>query len=176
MNQVNKYFHVQAEQSDIVAAYAGIRTLKSNGDFVEKCLKTAPEYQIYSSPSGLITVLGGKWTTFRKMAEETVDVLIETHPHVLGYSNMFKPSRSTKNMTLIGKIFFSLAEKLILIGGKEFSPNFVSILQNTFHVAEDIAQHLNDTYGDQSVYIAQLMRENGNFFLVEKIAKNKRWK
>jgi glycerol-3-phosphate dehydrogenase len=120
LNQVNKYFHVQAGQSEVLSAWAGIRTLKSNGDFVENCLKSAPEYQIYSSPSGLITVLGmpkqvilllipkkgGKWTTFRKMSEEAVDVIIESNPHVLSFSNMFKPSVSTKNMTLIGNKLF----------------------------------------------------------------------
>ena len=34
------------------------------------------------SPSGLVTITGGKWTTFRRMAEDTVDTVLKEVPHI----------------------------------------------------------------------------------------------
>ncbi|MFV0388211.1 MAG: glycerol-3-phosphate dehydrogenase/oxidase [Pyrinomonadaceae bacterium] len=67
-----KYFSNPISKSDITSAFSGIRPLvSSNSNRVTSALSR--EHSITVSAEGLITVSGGKWTTFRKMAQETID-------------------------------------------------------------------------------------------------------
>ena len=55
---------------DVIASYAGVRPLLRAGTSLSR---SSREHQILVSPTGLVSVLGGKFTTFRRMAEEVVD-------------------------------------------------------------------------------------------------------
>lgn len=64
------------QKADILSTFAGLRPLaapaKTNGSTKE----ISRDHKLIISNSGLITITGGKWTTYRKMAEETVDKAI----------------------------------------------------------------------------------------------------
>jgi len=60
--------------ADVVAAWAGIRPLVASG-FTRDPASASREHRIDRSPSGLISVSGGKLTTYRSMAAEVVDVV-----------------------------------------------------------------------------------------------------
>lgn len=63
--------------ANILSVFAGIRPLVK----AEKGLTTASlsrDHQVLISPSQLITLIGGKWTTYRKMGEDTIDVAAKT--------------------------------------------------------------------------------------------------
>lgn len=66
------------EKKDVLSLFAGLRPLaapdKENGSTKE----ISRDHKLIVSHSGLITITGGKWTTYRKMAEETIDRAIET--------------------------------------------------------------------------------------------------
>ncbi|HEV3087458.1 MAG TPA: glycerol-3-phosphate dehydrogenase/oxidase [Candidatus Elarobacter sp.] len=69
---VNRYLTRPLAAGDVVAAFAGLRPL-----IARKRATTAQlsrEHLIVVARSGLVTVAGGKWTTYRKMAEDVVDV------------------------------------------------------------------------------------------------------
>ncbi|MEL1241698.1 glycerol-3-phosphate dehydrogenase/oxidase [Flavobacterium flavipallidum] len=73
MNHFNKYANQQIDYSDISSVFVGLRPLVK----VAKEKKTAVlsrEHSIRVLPSGLIDVSGGKWTTYRKMAEQTLNI------------------------------------------------------------------------------------------------------
>jgi glycerol-3-phosphate dehydrogenase len=59
-------------RSDALAAFAGLRPLVSGPG--ASTAKLSREHLVDVSASGLVTVTGGKWTTYRKMAEDTIDV------------------------------------------------------------------------------------------------------
>jgi glycerol-3-phosphate dehydrogenase len=60
------------KKEDIQSAFAGIRPLvKSNQ--TKSSSKLSRNHEIIISKSGLVTIVGGKWTTGRKMAEETIN-------------------------------------------------------------------------------------------------------
>ena len=67
------------DRHDVIATWAGVRALiapePSAGELAES--KVSREHQILVGESGLITIAGGKLTTFRKMAEEVVDTAIQ---------------------------------------------------------------------------------------------------
>jgi len=71
-----RYLVKDPEPEDILSAFAGIRPLVNLGE-KEKTSAISRDHTIHISRSGLITIAGGKWTTYRKMAEETVDHAID---------------------------------------------------------------------------------------------------
>lgn len=67
-----RYLTRHPERSDILSVFAGLRPLlRSRGE--EKTAMLSRDHAILVSSSGLVTVSGGKWTTYRKMAEDAVD-------------------------------------------------------------------------------------------------------
>jgi len=70
-----RYLSKDPEPGDVLSMFAGLRPLVS----AKQNLETATisrEHTLSISRSGLITIAGGKWTTYRKMAQETVDQAI----------------------------------------------------------------------------------------------------
>jgi glycerol-3-phosphate dehydrogenase len=74
------YLARKPSRADVLAVYVGLRPLvrgKDNwdngGDSGEATSKLGRDHTIMESASGLVTITGGKWTTYRRMAEETVD-------------------------------------------------------------------------------------------------------
>lgn len=67
-------------RSDVLCVFAGLRPLAApkNGGEGAKTKEISRSHKMIVSPSGLVTITGGKWTTYRKMAEETVDTAIRT--------------------------------------------------------------------------------------------------
>jgi glycerol-3-phosphate dehydrogenase len=72
IGQANKYLQAPVARKDAVATYAGLRPLVSGK--ASSTAKLSREHIVDVSPTGLVTVTGGKWTTYRKMAEDTIDV------------------------------------------------------------------------------------------------------
>ncbi len=60
-------------QSDILSVFAGLRPLVTDSDNLKDTAALSRDHLIHISRSGLVTVAGGKWTTYRKMAEDTID-------------------------------------------------------------------------------------------------------
>src|SRR5690606_15649825 len=68
---------INVRRSDVLAAWAGIRPLVKDPK-AKKTESLVRNHLITVSPSGLLTCAGGKWTTYRQMAEEAVDEAIRT--------------------------------------------------------------------------------------------------
>jgi len=62
--------------SDLSGAYAGVRPLISTGD-PRKSVDISRKAELYETSSGMLTITGGKLTTWRRMAKQTVDRLVE---------------------------------------------------------------------------------------------------
>ncbi len=60
-------------KKDILSVFAGLRPLAAPGKKSGTTKEISRDHKLTTSKSGLITITGGKWTTYRKMAEETVD-------------------------------------------------------------------------------------------------------
>ncbi len=79
LNVIHHYFPgAGIQESDIVASYAGVRPLVDDGSETES--KTSREHLILSDPRNITFVTGGKYTTYRRMAEETVQVALDQFP------------------------------------------------------------------------------------------------
>jgi glycerol-3-phosphate dehydrogenase len=76
LDAINEFFHVSLQPEDIVGAYAGVRPLISTGD-PRKSVDISRKAELYETSSGMVTITGGKLTTWRRMAKMTVDRLVE---------------------------------------------------------------------------------------------------
>jgi glycerol-3-phosphate dehydrogenase len=76
LEAVNEFFGTSVAQSDLVGAYAGVRPLISSGD-PRKSVDISRKAELYETSSGMLTITGGKLTTWRRMAKQTVDRLVE---------------------------------------------------------------------------------------------------
>ena len=63
-------------RSDVLSVYAGLRPLAAQENSKSKTKKISRSHKLIVSGSGLITIVGGKWTTYRKMGEDTVNKAI----------------------------------------------------------------------------------------------------
>jgi glycerol-3-phosphate dehydrogenase len=73
-----RYLTEDPEPADVLSCFAGLRPLVATGDSPETA-SLSRDHTLHVSGSGLMTITGGKWTTYRRMAEDTVD-----HGIVLG--------------------------------------------------------------------------------------------
>jgi glycerol-3-phosphate dehydrogenase len=73
---VNEFFATELAREDLAGAYAGVRPLISTGD-TKKSVDISRKAELYETSSGMITITGGKLTTWRRMAKMVVDRLVE---------------------------------------------------------------------------------------------------
>jgi glycerol-3-phosphate dehydrogenase len=76
LSAVNDFFGADLHPGDLVGAFAGVRPLISTGD-PKKSVDISRKAELYETSSGMITITGGKLTTWRRMAKMTVDRLVE---------------------------------------------------------------------------------------------------
>jgi glycerol-3-phosphate dehydrogenase len=76
LQAVNDFFGLSLGRSHVTGAYAGVRPLISTGDS-KKSVDISRKAELYETSSGLITITGGKLTTWRRMAKMAVDRLVE---------------------------------------------------------------------------------------------------
>ncbi len=76
VREINGYLERPVTRADALAAFSGLRPLVS-GKAVTTA-KLSREHFIEVAKSGVVTVTGGKWTTYRKMAEDTVDTFAQS--------------------------------------------------------------------------------------------------
>ncbi|TGZ80304.1 glycerol-3-phosphate dehydrogenase [Ascodesmis nigricans] len=140
LTEVRRYLspNITVRREDVLAAWSGIRPLVKDPD-AKNTESLVRNHLINVSDSGLITIAGGKWTTYRQMAEETVDTAISTFN--------LKP----KNQCV--------TEHVKLIGAHGFSKTlFINLIQY-FGLEVDVAKHLAQNYGDRAWEVAKLVND-----------------
>jgi len=76
LDAVNEFFGRALTPADLTGAFAGVRPLISTGD-PKKSVDISRKAELYETSSGMITITGGKLTTWRRMAKMTVDRIVE---------------------------------------------------------------------------------------------------
>lgn len=158
LKEVQNYLQpeINVRRGDVLAAWSGIRPLvrdpkkgKSEGLVRNHLLTT--------SDSGLLTISGGKWTTYRQMAEEAVDESLKefglkpsahvNRPLVSGVEGF------QDNTTLDGTC---QTHAVRLIGAHGFSKTlFINLIQH-YGIETEVAKHLTESYGDRAWTVAAL--------------------
>ncbi|KAI9891904.1 MAG: mitochondrial glycerol-3-phosphate dehydrogenase [Vezdaea aestivalis] len=148
---------INVRRGDVLAAWSGIRPLVRDPK-AKNTESLVRNHLIDVSPSGLLTCAGGKWTTYRQMAEETVDEAISRFsitprpvPNPPKISSIDTPHPSSP--TLDGRC---QTHAVALLGAHGFSKTlFIPLIQH-FGVETDVARHLAESYGDRAWTVAAL--------------------
>jgi len=137
LGQLNKYLATPVTRDQIVAGFAGARPLVSS-DATKSTKKIARDDVIEIEPtSGLISIMGGKWTTHRAMAEDTINVVEKSLGRVAGDC----PTRHH-----------------VLYGSEDWTSEYWQQLVNTYKVVPDLAQHLSAKFGTAAGDILDLVK------------------
>jgi len=75
LETAGQYLHKAPTREDVLSVFVGIRPLVRSGDS-RLTAALSRDHTIHIDPSGLLTTAGGKWTTYRHMAEDTVNQAI----------------------------------------------------------------------------------------------------
>lgn len=78
LKTAGEYLDNRPTRKDALSIFAGLRPLAAPKDGKESTKEISRDHKLLVSDSGLITITGGKWTTYRKMAEDTVNQAIKT--------------------------------------------------------------------------------------------------
>ena len=141
LRQLNKYLAKPLQPSDVVAGFAGARPLVSAGNG-EGTQKIARDDVIEIDPkSGLISIMGGKWTTHRAMAEDTINAVQKA----LGVVVSESPTRAH-----------------VLHGGEGFTSELWEKLVRIYPVSIETAHHLAAKYGTAAWNVLEVTRANPN--------------
>jgi glycerol-3-phosphate dehydrogenase len=81
LEATNSYFELELTPADLTGAYAGVRPLIATGD-PKKSVDISRKAELYETSSGLLTITGGKLTTWRRMAKQVVDRMVEREERV----------------------------------------------------------------------------------------------
>lgn len=76
LKTAGRYLVKQPTKKDVLSVFAGLRPLAKPDDEKKPTKEISRSHKILISVSGLITIIGGKWTTYRKMAEDTIEKAI----------------------------------------------------------------------------------------------------
>ena len=77
LRTAGKYLVKQPSRKDVLCIFAGLRPLAADPDNPSATREVSRRHKITLSQSGLLSIIGGKWTSYRRMAEETIDKAIK---------------------------------------------------------------------------------------------------
>ena len=132
------YMTQKPKRSDVKSVFAGLRPLAAQGDKNET-KEVSRHHKVMVSTAGLVSVIGGKWTTYRKMAEDTIDTAIPV-------GGLPERKCNTERMPIHGYDFISDWDNPLHVYGSDIekiitlNPNGNTSLATTFHITENQIQ------------------------------------
>ncbi|GAB2604193.1 glycerol-3-phosphate dehydrogenase/oxidase [Spirosoma areae] len=136
LETVRPYLAKPPVRADVQAGFGGIRPLIVSSRADTKTLLRDHEVE-HDPASGLLSLLGGKWTTYRLMAQDAIDRAGE----------------------LLKKSVSGSTENHYLVGGEHYRFEDWQLLQSRYNLPADVCQHLMRTYGTRADRVAQLTQQ-----------------
>jgi glycerol-3-phosphate dehydrogenase len=139
LGYVNQYLKVNLTPEDVLAGFAGLRPLVKSKDAV-KTRKLIRDHEIeVDEGSGLISVLGGKWTTYRAMAEDGID-----------HAERAIAGEKTACKTL----------EFVLTGAEGFWAGYWKQLAERYCLSWGAARHLAEKFGTDAPKVMELAEQD----------------
>ena len=137
LKYLNRYLSVHLTQDDIISTYAGYRPLVKPRATKASTARLSRTHAVLESPSGLVTIVGGKLTTYRRMAQDTVDVLSKR--------DEMKPVHPTQHFPLLGSagwntIRYEIERRAAAAG-----------------LPLEVTQHLRENYGTSAMMLIDML-------------------
>lgn len=95
LETAGRFLAKEPKRSDVKSVFAGLRPLAAPKKGSKKTKEISRSHKIIVANSGLLTITGGKWTTYRQMGEDVIDRIIKI-------ANLKKSKSNTRNLKLHG--------------------------------------------------------------------------
>ena len=122
---------IDVRRGDVLSAWAGIRPLVKDPDAGDTA-SLVRNHVVHVSDSRLVTIAGGKWTTYRAMAAETVDAAVTACGLSAGAS---------------------MTDGLVLEGAHNWTPTMFIRLVQDLGVDTQVAQHLSGNGRNERIFL-----------------------
>lgn len=133
VSHAGRYLTRRPERSDVLSAFAGLRPLVKGGD-ESSTAALSRDHTILISPSGLITITGGKWTTYRKMAQDVID-------HAEEVAAFERKPCQTENLQIHGWTHQRIDDEHLEVYGSD-APELESIIRDNPKLGESLHNDL----------------------------------
>ena len=109
LKTAGRYLTRPPSREDVLCIFAGLRPLVADPDNPASTKEVSRRHKITLSPTGLLSIIGGKWTSYRRMAEETINK---------GIKAGFLPDRKcvTKNLRFYSNTTSLRSDRLQIYG------------------------------------------------------------
>jgi glycerol-3-phosphate dehydrogenase len=145
--EANRYLNRPVRREDVKAAWSGIRPLIKDVAKIKAGAATSAlsrSHVVEVSASGMVSILGGKWTTYRRMAQDAVDAA------ATAVKGLPTPGPSvTRSLQLLG------ADRAGIVINRKYHRIPVT-LRETYGMDRDVARHLSSNYGTRALQVAEL--------------------
>lgn len=136
---INRYFGTKVRPEQIVSGFAGARPLVSAGG-ARDTKKLARDHEVeVDATSGLISIMGGKWTTHRAMAEDTINAVQKS-----------LAIAATPGVTRDHPLY----------GSKDYTPEYWRSLVRDYGITEQTARHLSQKFGTKATKVLELAKSD----------------
>jgi glycerol-3-phosphate dehydrogenase len=142
LKYLNRYLNLNLTERDIVSTYAGYRPLVKPRDTSAPTAKLSRTHAVLQSSSGIVSIVGGKLTTYRRMAQDTVDVLSRR--------DGTKPVHPTQSLPLQGSAGWGRVQKEITRRGASLG------------LTPEIIKHLSRSYGSIAHTVLDLIERDAS--------------
>lgn len=147
LNEAKKYLSsdtVRVRRSDVLSAWQGFRPLASDPHAPPDAPVSRDHVISYNQETSITFITGGKWTTYREMAEDVINKVISTH----GLESKAGPC---------------VTEKMRLRGGVGYHRNIPIQLVQDFGVTQQTAEHLAKAYGVHAFDVCRMASPSSKF-------------
>jgi glycerol-3-phosphate dehydrogenase len=142
LNHLNRYLSVHVAEPDIISVYAGYRPLVRSRSAAHSTAQLSRTHAVLQAPSGLISIVGGKLTTYRRMAQDTVDVVSRRDGSV--------PVHPTQNLPLQGSAGWPGVQRTLEAKGV------------TLGLSPQTVAHLGRSYGSEAMTVLSLVEQDAS--------------
>ncbi|EEF32794.1 glycerol-3-phosphate dehydrogenase SDP6, mitochondrial [Ricinus communis] len=154
LDAISDYLSVKVRRTDVLSAWSGIRPLAVDPS-AKNTESISRDHVVCEDYPGLVTITGGKWTTYRSMAEDAVDAAIK--------SGKLSPSNGC------------VTQNLSLVGGDGWEPSSFTVLAQQYKRMKKTyggkvvpgamdtaaAKHLSHAYGTMAERVAAIAQNEG---------------
>uniref|UniRef100_A0A0E0DBM8 Glycerol-3-phosphate dehydrogenase n=1 Tax=Oryza meridionalis TaxID=40149 RepID=A0A0E0DBM8_9ORYZ len=154
LDAICDYLNVQVRRSDVLSAWSGIRPLAMDPS-AKNTESISRDHVVFEDYPGLITITGGKWTTYRSMAEDAVNAAIR--------SGNLKPANGC------------VTDHLHILGGYGWDPASFTVLAQNYKrmkrtyggkiipgaMDSAVSKHLSHAYGTLATQVASIAQNEG---------------
>ncbi|CAN0892136.1 Glycerol-3-phosphate dehydrogenase SDP6, mitochondrial, partial [Linum grandiflorum] len=154
LDAISDYLVVKVRRSDVLSAWSGIRPLATDPS-AKNTESISRDHIVCEEYPGLVTITGGKWTTYRGMAEDAVDAAVKAGK--------------------LNPINRSLTHQLRLTGGEGWDPSYFTVIAQQYNRMKKsnggkvvtgvmdtaAAKHLSHAYGTLAERVAAIAQNEG---------------